>query len=177
MKNYITVALIAIFGITFQLDAQTSGRFYASWDDLSEKKHIEGYEITGISSSRLFITTKEGEKKTKLNEAPSEIYTINGQTLRSGKKTCYIVLLEGPMCCYVQYFSQGHTAYSETIEGEIIYGAAKGLEKQLKKLDLFDEYIKDRPKREFNDSVNGYFNKELSWRIKYFKIVNEKLNK
>ncbi|MEM0576887.1 hypothetical protein WFZ86_10290 [Flavobacterium sp. N6] len=45
--------------------------------------------------------------------------------------------------------------------------------KKLKEKGLLEAYKNDKPKREFKDSVNDYFNKLLNRNVKYVKLLNE----
>ena len=41
-------------------------------------------------------------------------------------------------------------------------------------MEIYMAYKKDKPKREFKDNVNDYFNKTVYWQVKYFNLLNEK---
>ena len=112
---------------------------------------------------------------------PSDIFTYkndnfsNPYLIRTIDKKPYIVLAIGKLNYYSLYTEQEQRYYSEGWNGELRKFKESDFEDYLKKYDLLVDYKKDKPKREFKDDVNGYFNKTVDWQIKYFKLLNEKM--
>lgn len=116
----------------------------------------------------------------KLSKFPSKIFTYSKfdsqfYLMKTYKSRSYIVLSYGKLCYYAMYASQGKRYYSETIDGKRKKFSAKVLEKYLEQYNLLASYEKDKPKREFKDNVNEYYNKVINWQIKYFDLLNEKM--
>jgi hypothetical protein len=84
-------------------------------------------------------------------------------------------MVEGPLCYYALRVDNASRYYSETITGEMKKFKEKTFKKMLDQHGLGKKFEKDKPKREMKDTVNGYFNKQISWHIKYFHLLNEKL--
>lgn len=87
----------------------------------------------------------------------------------------YIVLVAGKMCYYSLYLEQQDRYYAEGWNGKLMKFKENDFEEYLAKYNLLEDYKADKPKREFKDDVNGYFNKIVSWQIKYFNLLNEKM--
>jgi hypothetical protein len=166
-----------------------NGRFYASYDDVANDKFIPGYQVKNGTYSMVTIVgesfkliKKDGSlDKTNVGDFPSTIFTYKSSDLsdlylmKINKGKAYIVLSVGKFCFYSLYENQGMLYWSEGPDGEFKKFKPKILETYLKQNGLFDDYQHDKPKREFHDTVNDYFNKQVSWWLKYVILLNKKL--
>ncbi len=162
--------------------AQTKNLFYASVEDYKNEKPMEGYSIVKDSwrhilgaGTILKVLTGNVEEKKKLKELPSIYFTYNNWFIRVWDNEMYIVIVEGSLCYYAAYAANNVQYLSETITGELIKFSEKTFNKYLKKYDLLDNYEKDKPKREFKDDVNDYFNRTVERNKKYVVLINEKI--
>lgn len=182
MKNQIKRSLFTVFAILISslIFGQSNNKFYASLENFINEKPIDGYEIIegsygmtlGLKSFK--IKTGSETKRTKLSNLPSELYTYQGNLMRTYKGTCYLVLVAGPICYYAEHHNNGYQLYSETMSGNLNKFSQKIIEKYLKQYNLLESYEKEKPKREFKDSSNDYFNKVVARNIKYFHLINER---
>ena len=163
--------------------SQTDFRFYKSIDDYVNNKFIPDYEIvphtwrdSDFSDEAFKVKNDSGEEiKMKITEFPGEFYSASaGKLWRKYKKKSYIILVYGTYCYYVvPGFSNKPEYYSETISGPVKKFSLGVLKKKLKEKGLLRQFKKDKPRREFKDNVNEYFNKEVKRNIKYFELLNE----
>jgi hypothetical protein len=169
---------------------QTShGRFYKTLDDYVNDKPMPGVRIKNGSFSWTAFggadfkliddagnVTKEDSK-----DLPSEIFTYKSDNfsdpyiLRIMDKKPYIILAAGYYCYYSLYLEQQNRYMAEGFNGELKKFKEGRFEELLEKYNLLEDYKKDKPKREFKDDVNGYFNKTINWQIKYFNLLNKKM--
>ena len=84
-------------------------------------------------------------------------------------------MVAGKLSFYSLYLTQNELYFAEEWDGELKKFKEKRLEEYLEKYNLLEEYKNDKPKREMKDDVNGYFNKTVQWRIKYFNLLNKKM--
>lgn len=165
------------------------GRFYKNFDDYLNDKPIKGVRIkNGSWSYSAFggtdykLIDDEGNlKKEDTKDLPSELFTYKRENysdpflMRIIDKKPYIVLCVGKLNYYALYLEQQDQFYAEGWNGELNKFKEKAFEEYLEQYNLLEDYKKDKPKREFKDDVNGYFNKIVAWRIKYFKKLNDKM--
>lgn len=177
----ISILLIAFFSTVF-VNGQTNNRFYKTMDDFKNNTPIAGYEIEGdswqyvIGGGESIMIIKDGKRvKTKVTKLPSNLFFYNNTLMRVVGKSTYLVLTEGPLCYYASKLNNEEQYYSKTINGELINFKKSTFKKLLIEYNLYDQYKKDKPKREFEDSPNSYFNKLVARNIKYFDLINEKL--
>ena len=163
------------------LFGQTDFKFYKSVEDYANDKFVPGYDIverswgdSDFSSESLKIKINGKEKKIIISDFPADFYSASeGSLWRRFNKESYIILAYGPYCYYAAPgFSKDPEYYSETISGPVEKFKQGWFEKRLKEKGLLEAYKKDRPKREFKDGVNQYFNKLVQRNIKYFKLLN-----
>ena len=128
------------------------------------------------------LIDKDGKyDKTNVSKFPGPLFTYKSSDLddfyllRAYEGKCYIVLAAGKFCYYAEYGAQGVQHTSEGINGELKKFKEKDLEEKLEQYGLLADYKKDKPKREMKDDVNGYFNKVVSWHLKYFNLLNSKM--
>ena len=166
---------------------QENNKFYATIEDYKNNKPISGYELVsnsyiGYKIVESFKVSNAGEiKKMKLSQLPSELYTYDSQLCRTYDKACAIVVVEGPLCCYIYKGTRQHLWTSETISGKFVndiddlkYQGTKYRE-LLSKYNLLQNYNDDNPSRKFKDSPSSYATKLAERDIKYIQLLNEKI--
>jgi len=171
------------------IDQKAHGNFYASLQDYIDNKPIKGVRIKNGSFSWSVVKGTDYKlidddgnvKKEDAKNLPAELFTYKRDNysepmlmrLIDGKP--YIILAAGSLCYYSLYLEQQDRYYAEGWNGKLKKFKEGDFEEYLKKYDLLEQYKQDKPKREFKDDVNGYFNKIVSWQIKYFNILNSKM--
>lgn len=170
--------------------SQTShGRFYKTLDDYLNDKPMPGVRIKNGSFSWTtfggadfkLIDDAGSVKKEDSKDLPSEIFTYKRDNfsdpyiMRVMDKKPYIILAAGYYCYYSLYLEQQNRYMAEGFDGELKKFKEGRFEELLEKYNLLEDYKKDKPKREFKDDVNGYFNKTINWQIKYFNLLNKKM--
>jgi hypothetical protein len=159
------------------------GLFYKSLQDYVDSKPMEG---VGIKYGSFSWTTFGGTKfkliddkgnvtKEDAKDLPSDIFTYNDYLIHVIDKTPYIVLSVGKLCFYAEYAEQQKRYMAEGWNGKLEKFKEDKLEDYLKQYGLLEGYKRDKPKREFKDDVNGYFNKVVRWQIDYFNLLNKKM--
>jgi len=165
------------------------GRFYKNLDDYVNDKPIQGVRIKNGSFSWTtfggadfkLIDDAGNIKKEDSKDLPSDIFTYKSDNfsdpyiIRIMDKKPYIVLVAGKLNYYSLYLEQQNRYYSEGWDGKLNKFKENDLEEYLEKYNLLEDYKKDKPKREFKDNVNSYFNKTINWQIKYFNLLNKKM--
>lgn len=169
---------------------QTShGSFYKSIQDLIDDNPIPGVRIKNGSFSWSLVTGADFKliddagnlKREDSKDLPSTIFTYKRHdnsspfVLRIIDKKPYIILSAGSINYYALYQDQERRYIAEGWNGDLKKFSGRAFEKYLEKEGLLEAYRNDKPKREFKDSVNDFFNKEINWQIKYFNLLNEKL--
>ena len=170
--------------------SQTShGRFYKTLDDYVNNKPMPSVRIkngsfswTAFGGADFKLIDDAGNlTKEDSKDLPSEIFTYKRDNfsdpyiLRIMDKKPYIVLAAGKLNYYSMYQEQQKCYYSEGWDGIVKKFKQSDLEEYLEKYNLLEDFKKDKPKREFKDDVNGYFNKTINWQIKYFNLLNTKM--
>mgnify|MGYP003574920006 CR=1 FL=1 len=179
-KIQVAFLLLFISNLSF---SQTDFKFYKTVDDYANNKFVPGYEIVENSflyiifaGESLLVKNDNGqEERVGISKFCADFYSPEkGQLWRRYKNKSYIVLAYGEFCFYVTPgFSSAPEHYSETISGPVKKFKGKVLTKRLKEKGLLEAYEKDKPKREFKDNVNEYFNKSLARNIKYVNLLNQ----
>jgi hypothetical protein len=168
----------------------TQGRFYKSIADLSNDEPISGIRIknkshswdTFTGSSFQVIDDAGNVSKLKAKNLPTELFTYKRSDaeepfiIRLIDEKPYIVLEAGELMFYSLLAEQGKLFYALGWAGELEYYKTEEIEKLLAKFDLVDAYKNEEPKREFNDTVDGYFNKVVAWNMKFIGLYNQKLS-
>lgn len=168
-------------------DQISHGRFYKNLSDFSNDKPIPGVRIKNgsfswsvIKGTDFKIIDEAGNiTREDTKDLPSDLFTYKSDNftspylIRIVDKKPYIVLVAGKLNYYSLYQEQQVRYYSEGWDGELKRYKDDVLEDYFKKYNLYEEYKQDKPKREFKDDVNGYFNKIVAWEIKYFRKLNE----
>jgi hypothetical protein len=170
-------------------DNTSHGNFYKTLQDFANNKTIPGvrikngsYSWTVIGGSDFKLIDDAGNlKKEDTKDFPSDIFTYKRSNddspylIRIMDKSPYIVLVVGKLSFYSLYLTQNELYFAEDWDGELKKFKENRFEEYLEKYNLIDEYKKDKPKREYKDDVNSYFNKTVAWRIKYFELLNKKM--
>lgn len=187
LRLFMTIVgiLVAISSKAQDSKAQESKNlFYATFEDFKNNKPLADLWVSdnswqSISGWESFEVRKGGYERdrVKITKLPAPFFAYMGQLIRVDGNRAYIVLAEGAWCYFAQFGANQVQTMSEGITGEMSKFKDSKLEKLLKENGLFDAYLKDRPKREFKDDVNQYFNKRVAWYIQYFNVLNEKLKK
>ncbi len=171
------------------IDQKAHGNFYKTLQDYLDDKPIKGTRIkngsfnwTVVTGTDYKLIDDEGNiKKEDAKNLPSELFTYKSDNYSSPflvriiDKKPYIVLAAGKLCYYSLYQEQQDRFFAEGWDGELMKFKEKDFEEYLAKYNLLEDYKKDKPKRERDDSVNGYFNKTVNWQIKYFNLLNAKM--
>ncbi|MBP9792422.1 MAG: hypothetical protein KBC56_00310 [Flavobacterium sp.] len=160
-------------------------KFYNSFHDFSDDKFVKSYDVTQWSDSDFsseyikYITEEGQEEKLKTADFPTDFYMYGENTLyRRYKNESYKIIVGGEFCYYsVNFPSQDPERYSETISGPIKKFNDGVLKDKLKDHNLLEAYKRDKPRREFKDNVQDYFDKEVARTIKYVRLLNAKLAK
>jgi hypothetical protein len=171
------------------VDQKAHGNLYASLQDYIDNKPIKGVRIKNGSFSWSVVKGTDYKlidddgnvKKEDAKNLPAELFTYKRDNysapmlmrLIDGKP--YIILAVGKLNYYSLYLEQDQRFYAEGWNGKLKKFKESEFEEYLKKYGLLDDYKNDKPKREFKDDVNGYFNKIVSWQIKYFNLLNAKM--
>ena len=166
------------------------GQFYQTIDDYIHSKPIPNIGIQngsysggpfGAGNNFKLIDDAGNLSKQSSKNLPSEIFTYKRSStseayvMRIIDKTPYIILSIGKLNFYALYSDQEKRYTTEGWDGELKKFKESYFEDFLEKNDLLKDYKKDKPKREFRDDVNGYFNKVVHWQVKYFNLLNEKM--
>ena len=168
-------------------DSNSHGHFYKTLDDYINDKPIPDVRIkNGSFSWTVFsgvdyklIDDAGNLKKESSKTLPAEIFTYkrhdssNPFVMRLIDKKPYIVLAAGKLNHYSLYLEQDKRFISEGWDGKLKKFKEGDFEDYLEKYNLLKDYKKDKPKREFKDNVNDYFNKVVNWQVKYFNLVNK----
>lgn len=171
------------------VDQKAHGNFYKSLQDYIDDKPVKGtrmkngsFSWTMIGGTDYKLIDDDGNvKKQDAKDLPAELFTYKRDDysapmlMRLIDNKPYIVLVAGKMCYYSLYLEQQDRYYAEGWNGKLMKFKENDFEEYLAKYNLLEDYKADKPKREFKDDVNGYFNKIVSWQIKYFNLLNEKM--
>ena len=158
--------------------SQSSGdHFYKTLQDYIDDKPIKGVRIKTFRGSKKFelIDDAGNVSKGDPKQLPSEIFTYNGYLMRIIENKAYIVLAAGAFNHYADYNLQSSRFYSEGWNGELEKFKEGKFEDILEQNGLLEAYKNDKPKREFKDDVNDYFNKVVAWQNQYFIKLNKKI--
>ncbi|MBL7882881.1 MAG: hypothetical protein JNL69_02350 [Bacteroidia bacterium] len=188
MKNIKEVSEMASSN-TGGVDQKAHGNLYASLQDYIDNKPIKGVRVKNGSFSWSMLKGTDYKlidddgniKKEDAKNFPAELFTYKRDNfsepmlmrLIDGKP--YIILSAGKLNYYSLYEDQVQRFYAEGWNGKLKKFKESEFEKYLAKYSLLENYKKDKPKREFKDDVNGYFNKIVFWQIKYFNLLNSKM--
>lgn len=184
MKNFrnLIVALLLISAATTfaqQISQEEENLFYATLEDYQNYKPIAGISIVPrLHVENQFDISYGGAiKRVKCSSKdwPSDFFTHNGFLLRMFGKEPYIVLAMGKINYYSKWSEQNKIFTQDDWNGKLRKYNINHFAQLLKQYDLYEDYRNDKPKREFRDDVNGYFNKFLSWQVAYFKLLNKKM--
>lgn len=169
-------------------DRNSHGHFYESLDDYIKDNPIPGVRIQNGSFTSSFVGVMNfrllddagNVKKEKVKDLPADLFTYKRNdnaspfAIRVIDKEPYILLSAGRYNFYSLYSDQGKLYMAEGWGGKLKKFSRKDLEKALDQYKLLNDFKNEKPKREFRDNVNEYFNKEIDWYVKYFNLLNQK---
>ncbi len=169
-------------------DPNSHGRFYETFSDYLKDDPIPGVRIQNGSFTSSFVGTINfvllddagNVKKEKAKDLPAELFTYKRNdfsspfAIRMMDKEPYIILSAGKYNFYSLYSDQGKLYMAEGWNGKLKKFNRRDLEKALDQYKLLNDFKNDKPRREFKDNVNEYFNKEVEWFVKYFDLLNQK---
>ncbi|MCD6068789.1 MAG: hypothetical protein K0S33_3615 [Bacteroidetes bacterium] len=197
-KQMLILFLITISAL---VDAQTAAtkyanRFFKSYEDYIAGKPVEEATVASWKANSVEVKTKGAQEKVKISKLPySWFVNEGGMLMRVFDGDLYYVVIDGPISYYIKsdegtagFASDGYHLhgkftdsfpsdyYSETPNGKIAKLSGKKLGVYLKKYDLEKQYNKDPEfKREMRDCVQCWQSKKAHKKIKYIKLVNEKM--
>jgi hypothetical protein len=183
MKKLIRIQLLTFAAIITSILSygQSGGKFYSTFENFKNDQPMAGYEIEEgswsmtLGSESVKLKTADGTERKNVSKLPAELFTYGDNLMRGYDGKVWLVLVAGKMSYYAKKVANEDQGYSEGITGEIIKFKDSAFEKILEQYGLLEAYENDKPKREKKDSVNDYFNKRVSRKIKYFKLINEKM--
>jgi len=172
---------------------------YKTSEDYYNNKPIPDSDWLPWKSSSRINTIKNGKiEEKKISEIGVDWFSdANGILMRRVEKTLYRVIVDGPVCYFVE-FGNGEALknpdgtfdfatsmfsgkyfeyYSMTLNGEIESWSDKILEKYLKEYGWLEQYKAEKIPREMKDSVWDVESRKINKKLKYLKMVNEKLAK
>jgi hypothetical protein len=191
------VAFIAITNGQTKSNDPIYNKFFKTYEDYKANKGVDGMKFINLKGT----TVEYSENGTMQKQKPSKLayawYTDhNGMLMRVFDGDLYYVLADGAICFYIRvgdgtvsYSSDSDYSiggkftdsypeeyYSLTINGAIEKLKNKVLEESLEKYNLTSQYENDpKYKRERSDNVMGWANKKTNKKIKYIKLINEKV--
>jgi hypothetical protein len=219
MKNIFSIFFLLISAATFSQDAKDLDMMMASTD--SDKVNMfrkyypnacyvynsaeDYYKNNPIpkmqwhiwnSGSKIEVVRNGKTEKLKLSELGNVWYSDqNGLLIRNFQNTLYRVVVDGPVCYYVEVFngeveketdstfiffpsqSSGKffEFYSMSVKSDLKNGFDKMLEKYLKEYKLLDQYNSERVERNVQDSIWDVESRRINKKLKYLRIINSKL--
>ncbi|MBI3518113.1 MAG: hypothetical protein HY062_01980 [Bacteroidetes bacterium] len=198
------ILLIIFVTLTFFINAQiliTAGKhqydFFKSYEDYKADKAVDGIQVTICKGSNIEYTENGAKKKSKASKLPySWFCNSEGMLMRVFDGDLYYVVVDGAVSFYIKvsegtiskpdnadYIISGDVSntwpneyYSLTPNGTIEKLKDKILEEYLEKYNLTSQYENDpNYKRQAKDCVMCWANKKTNKKIKYTKLINEKI--
>jgi len=180
--------------------------FFNSYEDYKQNKPIDDVKLKEMSQygSTVKIEKNGKTEEYKDSKIPYTWFCNNqGMLMRVFNGKVYYVIIEGAVTYYVKALEAwtGYTYntstnemrtelmfmpnpnevfkeyYSETPTSEILVFKDKMFNEYLEKYGLKEQFEADKLKREMKDNVLDYKNKEWQKRVKYKKLINEKIKK
>lgn len=202
MKKQIFFSLL--FATTFIINAQikvTAGKhqykFFKSYEDYKTDKPVDGIKINSWKPSSVEYTENGASQKAKISKLPYPWFCNDGGMLmRVFDEDLYYVVVDGALFFYIKakegsvtkpdnadYIITGNVSdsypseyYSLNANGPIEKLKDKVLEEYLTKYSLTSQYENDpQYQREKKDCVMCWQNKKTNKKIKYVKLINEKM--
>jgi hypothetical protein len=220
MKNISTIILLLISGVAFSQEAKdleimtaatdadkvnvyrkyypNACYVYKTLEDYYKNNPIPNMEWHDWNSGTKVEVVRDGKtEKVRPSDLSDYWYSDqNGLLVRNFLNTLYRVVVEGPICYYVQVgngevskendstftFSPSPGAsdkffeyYSRTIKGDLKSDFDKLLEKYLKEYKLLDQYNAERVERNTEDDVWTVESRRINKKLKYLRIINSRL--
>lgn len=173
-------------------------KFFKSYEDYKAEKPVEGIKVNTCRGTKIEYTENGVKQKCKASKLPYAWFCNDeGMLMRVFDGDLFYVIVDGAISIYVNAgdgtvskpdnsdyrlvgkFSDSFPAlyYSLTPNGQIEKLKDKMLEEYLEKYNLTSQYENDpKYKRERKDCVMCWQNKKANKKIKYAKLINEKIN-
>ena len=200
-KQILLLFFIAISAFANSQITVTAGKhqykFFKSYEDYKSDKPVEGIKVSVVKGSTVEYTESGTKKKEKASKLPySWFCNSEGMLMRVFDGDLYFVVVDGPISFYMKSgdgtvskpdnsdyviggkFSDSYPDeyYSLTPNGAIEKLKNKILDEYLEKYNLTSQYENDpKYKREMKDCVMCWANKKTNKKIKYIKLINEKM--
>ena len=198
------ILLVLFIATAFFVNAQvtvTAGKhqykFFKSYEDFKSDKPVDGIKVNSWKSSNVEYIENGAKQKAKISKLPYVWFCNDeGMLMRVFDGDLYYVVADGPITFYIKasdgtvskpdnsdYVITGALSdswpteyYSLTPNGQIEKLKDKVLEEYLAKYNLTSQYDNDpQYKREKKDCVMCWQNKKTDKKIKYIKLINEKM--
>lgn len=172
-------------------------KFFKSYEDYKANKGVDGMKFINLKGTTIEYNENGIVQKQKPSKLPYAWYTDHNEILmRVFDGDLYYVLADGAVCFYIKVgdgtvsygsdsdysiggkFSDSYPTeyFSLTPNGVIEKLKDKVLEEYLEKYNLTSQYENDpKYKREMKDCVMCWANKKTNKKIKYIKLINEKV--
>lgn len=202
----ILLILFALKSISQNSFGDRRALFFNSYEDYQQNKSVDGVKLKEMSQygSTVKIEKDGKTEEYKDSKIPYTWFCNNqGMLMRVFNGKVYYVIIEGAVTYYVKSIEAwtGYTYntstnemrteimfipnpneifkeyYSVTPTSEILVFKDKMFNEYLEKYGLKEQFEADKVKREMKDTVLDYKNKEWQKRVKYKKLINEKIKK
>lgn len=199
-KIFLTLFVITSMFVNAQITI-TAGKhqykFFKTYEDFKTDKPVDGIKINNCSGSTIEYTENGVKQKSKASKLPHSWFCNNeGMLMRVFDGDLYYVVADGALTFYIKVgdgtvskpdnsdyviggkFTDSYPTeyYSLTPNGTIEKLKDKVLEEYLEKYNLTSQYENDPAyKREKKDCVMCWANKKTNKKIKYIKLINEKM--
>lgn len=189
LKSFLLILLTSL-GISPVFSQETEStnnpspyRFFNSIDDYLEDNFIEGYRIIerplgGYNSLRLKYVDESSDNRIekRVTELPGKLFTYGTTLYRVVGKTVYLVLAHGKLNYYANYIYNDQQCYSLSWDGDLKKFKYGWFKRRLSEYNLLESYNQERPKKESGETTNDLFNHLVARNIKYFNLLNAKMN-
>ncbi len=172
-------------------------KFFKSFEDYKLDKPVDGIKVNSCKGSSVEYTENGTKQKVKSSKLPYLWFCNNeGMLMRVFDGDLFYVVVDGAITFYIKAnegtiskpdnsdyiingkFSDSYPTeyYSLTPNGSIEKLKDKVLDEYLEKYKLTSQYENDSVyKREAKDCVMCWANKKTNKKIKYIKLINEKM--
>lgn len=200
-KQIFVLFFLAISAFATSQITVTAGKhqykFFKSYEDYKADKPVDGIKVNSCKGSSVEYTENGTKQKCKASKLPYTWFCNDeGILMRVFDGDLYYVVVDGPLSFYIKSgdgtvskpdnsdyviggkFSDSYPDeyYSLTPNGAIEKLKNKVLEEYLEKYNLTSQYENDpKYKREMKDCVMCWQNKKTNKKIKYIKLINEKM--
>ena len=219
MKNIFTIILLLISTAAFSQDTKDLDMMVATTDSAKANtfrkyypnacyvyKTVEDYYNNNPMPNMEWYVWNSGSKIEVARYGHKELESLsslnglwfsdqNGLLVRNFQNTLYRVVVDGPVCYYVELFNgeveketdstftffPSQTSgkffefYSMTVKGDLKNGFDKIFEKYLKQFGLLEQYKSETVDRKVEDSVWDVESKKMNKKLRYLRIINSRL--